>query len=167
MTVLQPGRYVCVRTGGALAAVIRKATGSEYDHAFLVAGNGGIIESRLDGGVHAGRLSDYAGCPAVANTGEVMTVAQRGMVVASASVLIGSPYNYPDLVSLGFAELGWHWRFLIALCGGDRAFICSQLVAASGHAAGLDWQCGDTSQDEVTPAQLARRPGMASVTIRR
>jgi uncharacterized protein YycO len=153
---LQPGSYVCVQTGGLLAWLIRKATRSAYNHAF--------VEARPEG-VRNGLLSSYAGVPAVANTGEQVTDTQRAAVVASAENFAGVPYNWPDLVAIGLGDLGWHWRFLLRAVRADRLLICSQLVSLAGKAAGLDWLCGRSDASQVTPADLARRPGVAPVTI--
>jgi uncharacterized protein YycO len=166
VTSLEPGRFVCVQTGGWLAWLIRKATKSEYNHAFLVTGPGEIIEARPEG-VMRGALSGYAGMPAVANNAEPMTQAQRITAVAKAETLVGTPYNFPDLASLGLESLGWHWKWLIRLCGADRLLICSQLVCDAGLAASppMPWLCGKSGPAEVTPADLAKLPGVVPVVL--
>jgi hypothetical protein len=165
--VLEPGRFVVVRTGGWLAWIIRKATKSPYNHAFIVTGNGGIAEARPEGGVCAGQFSEYAGCLAAANIGEPMTNAECGAVIAKAESLLGTPYNFPDLADLGLEALGWHWKWLIRICGADKMLICSQMVAMCGNAAvpPLPWLCGKSGAAEVRPSDLAALPGVEPVTI--
>lgn len=163
-TAIGTGRYVPVRTPGLLAQIIRWATRSEYNHVLLAGPDGQIIEARLSG-VRKGLLSEYAGHLACANLDELMTAAQENEVWAAALAMVDAPYNFPALLDIGLGDLGWHWRLLIRIAGADRAFICSQLVALAGKAAGLDWMCHDQNADQVTPAALARRPGVVPVTI--
>lgn len=166
-TGLRAGNYVAVRTGGWLAWIIRMATHSAVNHAFLVTGDGGIIEATPQGGVRRGTLSEYAGCLAVANTGEIMTGAERKAVVAKAESLLNAPYNFIDLAAIGLSDLGWHWKLLLRIARADKALICSQLVCEAGEAATppLPWLCGKTDASQVTPADLARRPGVEPVTL--
>jgi uncharacterized protein YycO len=164
MPALEPGRYVCVRTGGWVAWIIRRATKSPVNHAFIVTADDGLIEARPEG-VCRGTLSEYTGAYAVANAAEPMTDAQRAAVVAKAESLVGDGYNFPALVDIGLEDIGWHWRWLILLSHADKLLICSQLVAECGTAAGLDWMCGKASADQVSPADLARRPGVEPVSI--
>lgn len=164
---LRPGNYVCVRTGGWLAWLIRRACHSGVNHAFLVVDdNGGIIEARPEG-VRAGNLSEYAGVYAVANTAEPMTDSERAAVVAKAESLLGDGYNFPDLLAIGLEDIGLHWRLLLRISRADRLLICSQLVCEAGQAAvpPMPWLCGKTDAAEVTPADLARRPGVVLVSI--
>ena len=164
MPALEPGRYVCVRTPGLLAWIIRRACRSQYNHAVIVTADGGIIEAR-PAGVRKGTLSEYAGMLAVANTRELMSGTQLSGVTAASEAYLGDGYNWPELVAIGLEDLGWHWRVLFRFAGLRRAFICSALVAACGAAAGLDWKCGSANPAQVTPAMLARRTGMEPVTI--
>jgi hypothetical protein len=164
MTSLESGRYVCVRTGGFMGWLIRKATKSDYNHVFITGPAGALIEARPDG-VRLGHLTEYTGCLAAANVGEPMTGAQRAAVWAKAGELVGTWYNYPDIVALGLEDLGWHWRLLLHLARADKLLICSQAVAVCGTAAGLDWLCGEDNAAQVTPAMLALRPGVEPVAL--
>lgn len=155
-TVPRPGDYGVVRTTGFVPWVIRTATKSWADHAFVVADDGTLIEAE-PGGVRSASLDEYAGCRIAFNTAEATTATQRAVVVTAAESMIGEPYNDLDLLNLGFEALGWHWRLLTRLAGDKGRLICSQLVAAAGGQAGLDWTCGKSSPAEVTPADLARR----------
>jgi len=161
---LEPGRYVCVATPGFVGWLIRKVTRSAVNHAFAVTGPDEIVEARPEG-TCKGTLSQYAGAYAVANTGEPVTQKQRDAVAAKALTLVGTPYNFPSILDIGLEDLGWHWRLLMRFARADRELICSQMVAVAGAAAGLDWSCGKPSPDQVTPGDLARRPGVRQVTI--
>jgi uncharacterized protein YycO len=164
---VQPGMYVCVRTGGWIAWLIRKACRSTTNHALLVADDdGGIIEARPQG-VRRGTLSEYAGAYAVANVAEKMTDADRAAVVKFAEGMLNAPYNYAAIASIGLEDMGVRWKWLMRLARADRALICSQLIAEAGNAATppLPWLCGRASADQVTPADLARRSGVRRVTI--
>ena len=164
--VLERGRYVVVRTSGWLAWLIRRATRSPYNHVFLVTGDGTIIEA-TPRGVHAGQLSAYAGHLAAANILEPMTSAESEAVAAMAETLIGDGYNFPDLLAIGLADIGWHWRLLLRIAKADRLLICSQLVAECGAAAipPMPWLCGRQDASQVTPADLASRAFVQPVTI--
>lgn len=160
MTLPEPaGRYGVVHTGTLLGWVICKATKSWADHAFVLTGEGTVIEA-TPYDVREAPLSEYAGRQVQANTAEPMTDAQRAAVAETARSYLGREYNWADLGVIGLAELGLHWQILIRLMGGSKALICSQLVALCGKAAGLDW-CGvKADPSQVTPADLARRAGM-------
>lgn len=166
-TGLRAGNYVAVRTGGWLAWLIRRACHSAVNHAFLVVDdNGGIIEARPEG-VRAGNLSEYAGAYAVANTAEPMSDSERAAVVAKAESLLNALYNYPALADIGLEDIGIHWRWLMRLSRADKMLICSQLVSEAGQAAvpPMPWLCGKSDASQVTPADLANRPGTEPVSI--
>jgi len=156
---LLPGTYVCVRTHGFVPLSIRLFTRSPYDHAFIYAGDGRIIEAQ-PGGCREVPLSTYAGYPMLADTDESLTDEQRKRVVAKATALLGVPYGYLDIVRLGLSALGLRWRWLTRAADNERAMICSQVVAACGQAAGVDWLCGQGSPAAVTPGMLAARNTM-------
>ncbi len=167
MTDIEPGRFVVVRTGGWLAWLIRRATKSPFNHAFIVTGPDAIIEARPEGVMH-GSLSEYAGMPAAANTAEPMTQEQRIAVAAKAESLAGDGYGFIDLVNLGLESVGWHWRWLMRLCGADKHLICSAAVCTAGLAASppmTSWECGKADPAEVKPSDLSQVPGVEPVTI--
>ena len=160
---VDPGRYGVVRTRTFMGWVIRQATKSDYDHAFIFAGDTTVIEA-TPYDVRVAEITEYAGMPVSANTAEDMTAAQRSAVLKVALSYVGREYNWADLAVIGLGELGWHWQILLRLMRADKALICSELVALCGQAAGMDWACGkDPSQ--VTPADLSRRAGMRTVSV--
>jgi hypothetical protein len=154
------GSYFVVRIHGFVPWVIRAATHTWADHAGIVIDDhGGIIEAE-PGGVRKAHIGQYTGCRMAVNLGETMTDQQRAVVADEAQRLIGVAYNDMDIADLGLEALGWHWRLLAKLAAGDHELICSALVATVGGKAGIDWMCGKTAASEVTPADLAKRPGM-------
>lgn len=153
-----PGSYGVVRTGGVYAWLIRTATRSEYDHAFVICDGGQIIEAE-PGGARFGQLAEYAGDELLVST-DPMTDAERKAVIDAAIGYLGTPYGWTDIVRLGLRAAGIQWGWLTRRADHERAMICSQIVAACGQAAGLDWNCGRDCPAAVTPADLARRPGM-------
>lgn len=152
------GCYGVVRTGGFHAWLIRTFTRSAYDHAFIVCDGGQIIEAE-PGGARWGRLAEYAG-HGVLISADPMDAEQRVIVVDEAIRLLGVRYGWLDIVRLGLATVGIRWKWLTRRADSERAMVCSQIVAACGQAAGLDWLCGQESPAAVTPGMLAKRPGM-------
>jgi uncharacterized protein YycO len=153
------GLYGVVKTSGFVPWVIRRATHSQFDHAFVILEDGAIVEAE-PGGVRAGHLSEYSGCRIAINSAEDMTVAQRATVATIAKAMIGKPYGDLQIIDDGLECLGWRWRWLLKRAADDGEVVCSQLVALCGQAAGLDWRGGAATATETTPAMLARRPVM-------
>jgi hypothetical protein len=167
MTEIPVGRYVVVRTPGVIAWAIRASTHSNFNHVF-VTGPGGLIAEAVPSDVRLSLLSEYAGMQACANLGDPMTPQQGAQVWAAAKAMAGHPYDFPALLALAAMDLGWHWNAVFRLLGAGPWRICSQLAVLAGQAAKppLDWLCaGDTLPDEVTPAALARRPGVVPVSL--
>lgn len=166
MTEIPVGRYCCVRTRGVIAWAIRASTHSSFDHVFITGPNGMIAEA-VPGEVRLGLLSKYAGMTACANLNEPMTGRQGSEIWAAAQAMVSEPYDYPDLLLIEAADLGWHWNLAFHLLGAGPWRICSQLVCMAGARATppFDWLCRDEYPDQVTPASLARRPGVVPVTI--
>lgn len=156
VTVPQPGGYGCVRTGGFYGWLIRVGTRSEYNHAFVVMDDGRIIEG-APGGARWARLSDYGTDGMVFDTGDALTDVQRSQVMRKAVALLGTPYGWTDIARLSLRCMGVQWRWLTRAADNERAMICSQLVAACGEAAGVDWNCDRSCPAEVTPRDLADR----------
>lgn len=157
----KPGSYGVVRTRGLYAWLIRTGTKSQYDHAFVVCDGGQIIEAE-PGGARWGQLSEYTADEVLFNSGEPMTDKQRLMVVNEAVQLLGVPYGWTDIVRLGLRCAGIQWQWLTRRADNERAMICSQIVAACGQAAGLDWNSGREAPAAVTPGDLAKRITTAS-----
>lgn len=150
------GQYGCVRTHGLNAWLIRVGTRSKYNHVFLVVDDQGSIIEADPGGARRSTINAYAG-DAVLYSTDQLTAAQKDRVVAKATVLLGTGYGWLDIARLSLRSLGLQWAWLTRAADNEKTMICSQLVAACGEAAGLDWDCGREAPAAVTPADLARR----------
>jgi cell wall-associated NlpC family hydrolase len=150
------GVYGCVRTRGLVPLLIRTATGSPYDHAFVVIGDGRIVEAE-PGGVRIRDITEYAGCRIAYNTAEPVNGTQRAQVAAFATNLRGERYNWGADTVDGLAALGIRWRILGRLARARRSVMCSELIAEAGRSAGLDWLCGQVDPSRVVPGMLAKR----------
>lgn len=150
------GVYGCVRTRGLVPLLIRAVTGSPYDHAFVVIGDGRIVEAE-PGGVRIRDITEYAGYRMILNAAEPMTDAQRAQVTVFAADLRGERYNWGADTVDGLAALGIRWRILGRLARARRSVMCSELVAEAGRSAGLDWLCGQADPSQVVPGMLAKR----------
>jgi hypothetical protein len=153
----QAGRYVVVETNGFVPWVIRKATHSWADHAFITLEDGGIIEA-MPGGVRRSHIEKYAGCRMAVNSAEPYGPETANLVMAKAISLVGVQYNDLDILDLGLESLGIMWKWLAKAAGADGRLICSQAAALCGQAAHMDWLCGRSSVAEVRPSDLANRP---------
>lgn len=152
---MTPGQYGCVRTKGFYAWLIRVGTRSHYNHAFIVMDGGQVIQADPQGAAW-GQLSDYEHDAVVFST-DALSPEQRAAVMNKAVVLLGTPYGWTDIARLALRCLGLQWRWLTQAADNERAMICSQLVAACGQAANVDWLCGRESAAAVTPGDLAHR----------
>lgn len=155
----EAGRYIVVRTGGFASWVIREATHSWANHAFITLEDGEIIEAQ-PGGVVRSHIEKYNTCRMAINSAEVYEPDTANLVAAKAVSLIGIQYNDLDILDLGLESLGVGWKWLAKAAGADGRLICSQAVALCGQAARMDWLCGRSSLAEVRPSDLANRPVM-------
>jgi uncharacterized protein YycO len=152
----QPGDYGVVSTRGFYSWLIRVGTRSQFTHAFIVMPGSRLIEAEPSGAREM-PLSEYDGYDVRYNTGEQITDAQRAQICAKAETLLGTPYGWTDIARLALRCLGVQWAWLTRRADNERAMICSQIVAACGDAAGLDWNCGREAPAAVTPGDLANR----------
>jgi len=155
MSTPNPGGYVCVKTRGVYAWLIRKLTGSEFNHVAVIGFDDNLFEAE-PGGARKRPLSEYDGYEMIFSP-DVLTPKQQVQVVAKAEALLDTPYGWTDIARLGLRCMGIQWAWLTRAADVERAMICSQLVAACGESAGLDWNCGRESPAAVTPGDLAER----------
>lgn len=159
-----PGRYVCVSGTGIGDRIIQLGTLSRYSHVFMIeTPDGGIIQA-MPGGVVRANISDYAGRPMLANS-DPMDADQQQDLLASMRGMLGTKYNDAGIVDDGLECLGIFWNWLGNIANSDGEVICSQMTVLVGAAAGYDWMCGKKRASEVTPAKLARRPGMQRLVV--
>jgi hypothetical protein len=165
----QPGDYGVERTRGFTAWAIRVATRSKFSHAFVVVRDGNVVEARTKGAV-CRPLGDR---DAIYSTDAIaLAPYDRNDIVSAAMHLVGTPYGWLDIVSIGLLQYG-----ITPKCVRDRVqrldqLICSQLVdlAFSGGPGRLVegvqlatrgvhlFADGRLSMD-VTPGDLAKRAG--------
>lgn len=162
---LEPGRYVCLRTGSVFGRVIRAVTRSQFDHVILVTGPGQCTQATTRG-VKTTPLSDFTGALAVANAAEQMSVWQRDAVVRFAMACDGDEYAWPSIFVLGLRALGIKWAWLLRAAADKDAKFCSELAANAGLAAVpqmTGWLCGQHNPALVEPSQMAARDCMVPV----
>jgi uncharacterized protein YycO len=166
MTVLEALHYpptgscVVVRTEGFVPWVIRRATRSPFDHALITVDDAGTIVEAEPSGARRGHISEYAHSRMAIDAGEPVTARQRAQIAEAADGMAGVHYDDLAIADLGLQALGWHWNWLASKAGGEHELICSALCVVAARAAGLDWLCGKTDPEQVTPGDLARRPVM-------
>lgn len=156
----QPGDFAVTSISGdvgfliSLGELLNGSAWGHWDHAFVYVGDGQIVEAE-PGGARLAGVDEYAGRPVAWSTGRVeLTDDQRAVVVAAARSFVGVPYSAADYLALAL----WHFRLRIPwakrVMNSRSSMICSQLVAASLDAAGLNLFPGREPGD-ITPADLA------------
>lgn len=155
-----PGDFFVTSVSGQVGFLISLGewlNGSRFghwDHAGVYVGDGLIVEAE-PGGARLAGVDEYAGRPIAWSTGKVsLTDAERSAVVAAARSFIGVGYGWRDYAALAL----WHFHLRIPwarrVMNSRASMICSQLVAASLDAAGVNPFPGREPGD-VTPADLA------------
>lgn len=135
------GDFGVVNTGNSFAArLIRWATQSTVNHAFVYVGNDQIVEAEPHGAALS-RASKYPN--AIWSTGKFkLNNLARFTIRGNAKGLVGTPYNWLDILAIGLAQrkLGrivglksWIARRL----SNDGKLICSQLVDYCYQKAGI------------------------------
>jgi hypothetical protein len=153
---IRPGHYLCLKTRSPFGALIRLFTRSPWDHAVLVTSPGEIVQATLRGVKH-GPLAQFAGCQAVASTGEHLAPWTRDEITAAGVARVGEEYAYTLIGVIALRKLGLRQGWLLRASDDKDAVICSELVALAGQAARLDWLCGEPSPATVRPDELAGR----------
>lgn len=166
---LNAGQYGCVyipwltykirgrsfRLPNLMGWLIGLGTWSKYSHAFVYVGDGRVVEARPSGAAVA-PLSQYT--PGhILWSDDVLSVEQAQSVTLSAMKCVGTPYGFLDIVAIALHTMRLPWKWVERRVLREDRMICSQLVAWCGDQAGIDWKCGRAYDQEVTPADLARR----------
>ena len=147
-----PGTYGVVRTTGWISWLIRVLTRSRYDHAVIV-----IDPEPGTGRARIAYLDEYDPSTVLLSD-EPLTDEQRAKIVEHALALVGTPYGFIDIGALALMlTLHRAPAWLASRADHERAMICSQLVAACGCAAGVDWLCDQEYPAQVTPGMLGER----------
>lgn len=158
-----PGMFGLVRTPGIVGRLISAAqtlagSGSYYTHAFIVIGNGYVVQSHAHGAELATLERVTADRAAVYSPLSLATDTQRGRICHEAVAMIGTPYGYLDYLAIGAARLA-HTDRLERYVATTGRMICSQLVDEAYRRAGVELFPGRIAGD-VTPGDLARLIGV-------
>lgn len=180
---LRPGDYGVVRTGGFSAWVIRKATRSEFNHAFIVMPGNLILEATTGKGAVISPLSKYDKHDVKYNIGDPIWPADANEQLAkfkealpSLLALKGVPYNFLDILSIGLLQFKVTKVWLLDSAKYDPIvkwfrrrverpdhLICSQLVDYWYHLNGMQLFDDGRLPGDVTPQDLfSRFAGMTS-----
>ncbi|HUX70403.1 MAG TPA: hypothetical protein VMV41_07835 [Cellulomonadaceae bacterium] len=152
---MRPGDFAVVATRSRIGWLIRLVTRSRYNHAFLYLGNGKIVEAESPGAVIS-PLADYDGYPVLWSNLK-LTDAERAAIVAKARALVGTPYSWVDDACIALTAIfGVHVPGPVRrrLARPDR-MMCSQLVDACYHAAGINLVPSKPLPGDVSPGDLA------------
>lgn len=129
--------------------------GSRYTHAGICVGDGTVIEAHPRG-VRVVSIGEYLDGRAVAFGWMIpLGPVHREQIVAAATSLIGTPYNWLDYVSLAAMRWGWKPRAVRARVARQDRLICSQLVDQTYLRAGLHLFDDGRASEDVTPGDLA------------
>lgn len=148
----QYGQFGVVRTKGWVQAVIRLATRSQVNHAFVVVSDTEIVEAQGQGAI-VSPLVKYANHE-VAYSSVDLTQDEADSIVAHARACVGTPYNFLDIAAIFLLLLGLRWQWLIDRAANNGKLICSQLVDVCYHAAGVELIHDGRPTGEVTPGDL-------------
>jgi hypothetical protein len=164
----QPGDYGVQRNRGLAAWAIRVATRSKFSHAFVVVRDGYVVEASGKGAV-CRPLGDRA---AIYSSDAIeLSPAERSDIVNAAMYLVGTPYSWLDIVSIGLLQYGIKPRRVRDRVERTDQLICSQLVdltyeGPSGRlggmvllAPGVHLFADKRLPMDVTPGDLAKRAG--------
>ncbi len=137
--------------------LIRLFTRSQVNHAAVYVGNGHYVEARM----HGARVADLAGVlhgakpPVVlVESRFTLTPDEQTRVAQSALALVGTPYNFLDLVALGLLTMGIRWSWLVKRTQREDRLICSQLVDRAYAHAGLELFTDGRQDGSITPGDL-------------
>jgi len=147
------GDYGVVRSSGFFAKLIRIGTTSRWNHAFIYAGEGKIIEAN-PGGVTVSPVDKHT--KIAWNRHERLTNAERMQILAHAEKAIGKPYNFYIIFILTLRALGVKIlpKSVIRWFAKNEGYICSELVAECYEKAGVSI---GIEPDLCNPGDLAER----------
>lgn len=155
-----PGDFGVVHMGGDSGKLIRLGQWlngdgfSDYEHAFIYAGNGHIVEAEPGGAKFAAIHYDNV----LWSTGKItLNSMDRALIVKSATDLVGTDYSAADYFALAAKRL----KFGVLVPGlkwyvaSSKHMICSQLVDACYQMAGVHLFNDGRWDGYVTPGALA------------
>ena len=149
------GDFGVVRTKGFVGKAIRLMTRSQVSHAFIYIGAGWIIEAQARGSTKT-KLSKYTGRTIVWNwnSDQYLSPTTRVRIASEARKMLGTPYNFLDLVALFFLTSGFRWDWLLKRAQNNNRMICSQLVDEAYARVGEHLFDDERPSGQVTPGDL-------------
>ena len=153
----QAGDFAVIRTHGTAGAAIRFATRSHYNHAALFLGGGLIIEAQ-PAGARIRPWADYDGADVLLSTGVAaleLSDTQGADAAAAGNHLVGTPYGWSTILSIGLLQYGIRPRALRRHVTNDPDLICSTLVDKIRLRAGSHLFDDNRIAQDVTPGDLA------------
>jgi uncharacterized protein YycO len=157
-----PGDFALTKISGWGGFAIRVAQAligrpAPVQHAMIYVGNGMIVQA-MPGGAEMIPLDEANPVYAWSINAIPLTAKQRTVIASCAKSMVGAPYSWLDYLAIGL--YAWHVRipWVANRVGSTRSEICSQLVAVSFWAGGVDL-FPDRPTWDVTPADLWRRIG--------
>ena len=135
-----------------MACLIRLVTRSKWNHALLLLGDDSCVEAEPSGAA-LGTGSAYATQEVSAL---VLSSVQVEAVCAAALSLVGTPYGFLDIVSVGLLQYGIRLGFIRRRVERSNCLICSQLVDECYRRAGVHLFSDGRIPMDVTPGDLAR-----------
>lgn len=148
----EAGDFGVVRTKGFVAWMIRLATRSKYNHAFICLADGSVVEAQPGGAIHD-PLGYTLGNAEFSHI--VLSPTQRAAICEAALLCVGVPYNWLDIVSIGLLQYGIKPKFIRTRVEHSRNLICSQLVDFCYLLAGVHLFNDGRLPMDVTPEDLA------------
>ena len=150
----KPGDIGLVRGKGFAMWLVRLGTRSPYGHAFLVTGDGTIVEAQPRGARRTElHYRDVYWCTALSDG---LSDVQRSQIAVWAVAHVGTPYSWIDDAEIGFVSLfGWAPKWMRRRLASDRTLMCSQLCVAAYRAAGVELFPGKPDGGE-SPGDLWR-----------
>jgi cell wall-associated NlpC family hydrolase len=139
-----------IRTNDLGGDIIRFATRSLVNHAFINLGSGLIVEARPKG-ASISPVTEYSDIKWVVLP-EIF--GKQDVIVAAAKKTVGIPYGWPDILALGFACYGIRNHWIDQRIEKENRLICSQLVDKVYEEAGIHLFDDGRLPGEVTPGDL-------------
>lgn len=141
-------RYGVTRTGGWAGWVIRVATRSTVNHAFVADQNGVIIEAQ-PGGMRRGLVVSYPG----AILSDPIDGQQADTIWNWSVAHLGVGYGWLDIVAIALAVAHVPTpKWAVKRLASTKTLICSQAVAMAYAAGGI--HLGDKLPAATTPGDL-------------
>jgi hypothetical protein len=116
-----------------------------------------VVEAQPGGAVTAS-LGDRPGV--IYSTGTIdLHDSDRTIICRAAKALVGTPYGWLDIASIGLLQYGISFPALRAQVQRQDRLICSQLVDEAYRQAGVHLFCDGRDSGDVSPGDLAKRIG--------